>query len=349
MKLYNVEFFDTDFNYIGSQQVGDFSAEYDYLSPTNNKLNLLKSTDVEINNLMLITSMQSNEQYPGIVTDVKLKKDIKQVEFKPLISIFDVDVMHGNVTIIEQWLKAKIDETFVENADTYQNYSMIVNTTTSTAGDLDTEEPVINLYEAIVYTLKKYSIAINMTLDMLNKRIVVQIGQVPETIKTIETDLPNILDTNISIKDQGSNALNKITIMNVSEEGAGEQVIYYRDKSGNVTQTPSERIVPVVFKIITLDATSEEFNDKALEEATSQLAVEEYNNLIELKIKENDELIEAEKMQIGQKVEIIANGKSYRSVFTGIKVNNGTELLMFGAIRLELTKILKRRLKNERN
>lgn len=349
MKLYNLEFFNKDFAYVGSQQVGDFSAEYDYLSPTNNKINLLRSTDVEINNLMLITSMYTNEQYPGIVTDVKLTKNIKQVEFKPLISIFDVDVELGTVTSIEQWLKAKIDETFVSNSDTDQNYSMIVTTYSTTSGTLDTDEPIVNLYEYIIYALKKYSIAIEMSLDMANQRIVVSIGKVTEVVKTIEADLPNILDTNISIRDQGSNALNKITIINVSEEGQGERVTYYRDRAGNITTDPETRILPVVFRIITVETTSEEFEAKALEEATSQLAYEEYNNLIELKVKEDDELINPGSIKIGQQVQIIANGKAYNSVFTGLRVNNGTELLTFGSIRLELTKILKRRLKNERS
>jgi hypothetical protein len=49
-------------------------------------------------------------------------------------------------------------------------------------------------------------------------------------------------------------------------------------------------------------------------------------------------------MNIGQDVLVISEGKEYESMLTGYKFKNGKITLIFGAIRLELTKILKRRL-----
>ena len=349
MKLYNLEIFDKSFNYVGSQQIGEFKAEFDYLSPTNNNINILDETNVNINNIVAIRSLIDEEKYFGIVTDVKIRRNKKQIEFKPLISILDVDVVHGEIITIESWIKDKIEETFVNNADMLQNYQMEVTTNTSTAGSIDSDDYVVNLLETVEYCLKKYAIAVNFDIDFTSQKIKIAIGKVIKPSIVIEADLPNVIEKNISIKSQEFNSLNKITIINISEEGANETITYYRDQSGNITDEPETRIIPVQFKIVTIKAKSEEFEEQALEEATSNLAVEEYNNLIEITLAENDSLFEPWNIDIGQQVIIYSAGKAYNTVFTGYEIQNGKEKLIFGAIRLELTKILKRRLRNERN
>ena len=65
-----------------------------------------------------------------------------------------------------------------------------------------------------------------------------------------------------------------------------------------------------------------------------------YKNLIELTVKADDPMINPLTMPIGQVVNIIHEGVSYNSILTGREVKGGLVKLIFGTIRLELTKIL---------
>lgn len=65
-----------------------------------------------------------------------------------------------------------------------------------------------------------------------------------------------------------------------------------------------------------------------------------YSNNIELTVKADDPMINPLTMPIGQVVNIIHEGVSYNSILTGREVKGGLVKLIFGTIRLELTKIL---------
>lgn len=66
-----------------------------------------------------------------------------------------------------------------------------------------------------------------------------------------------------------------------------------------------------------------------------------YQNLIELTTSPDDSMIKPLEMPIGQVVNIIHDGTSYNSILSGREVQkNGLVKLIFGTIRLELTKLL---------
>ena len=66
-----------------------------------------------------------------------------------------------------------------------------------------------------------------------------------------------------------------------------------------------------------------------------------YSNLIELTMANDDGLVKPEQMEFGQQVEIISDGVAYRSILTGRERGKNTKLV-FGTVRLDLTKILRR-------
>ena len=82
------------------------------------------------------------------------------------------------------------------------------------------------------------------------------------------------------------------------------------------------------------------FASAAKEAADKQFDTDSINNLIELTVQNDDELVSPKKIAIGQMVNIITNGTSYGSILTGIERGSTTKLI-FGNIRLDLTKILK--------
>lgn len=73
---------------------------------------------------------------------------------------------------------------------------------------------------------------------------------------------------------------------------------------------------------------------------TKQFATTKFKNVIELSFIASDTMVNPLTMNISQIVEIIKDGKSYNSVLTGREIKSGLVKLIFGMIRLDLTKIL---------
>jgi hypothetical protein len=79
----------------------------------------------------------------------------------------------------------------------------------------------------------------------------------------------------------------------------------------------------------------------ANEIAKKAFSSNKYSNYIELTYQKDDSMINPLTMAIGQEVNIIHEGVSYNSILSGREIQkNGLVKLIFGTIRLELTKIL---------
>ncbi|MBQ0112685.1 MAG: hypothetical protein KBT03_06115 [Bacteroidales bacterium] len=346
MQLYNVEFFTKKLEYVGSQQISSIDLEYDYLSPDENTLNLMLETKCNIDNIICIRSLIADkDMIVGVVTTINETKKGKAVKFKSLLSLFDVPIISNQVeTTIEEWLATQISNTYITNEDIFQNIKCLdVKIKSQTYGTFEFDEDIVNLFDYVVNALKIFKISINFYLDFKNKAIIAEIGQNNSTMRVIEADLPNILSKTIELKTSANdNSANKIII--ISEDNS---ITYYKLTDGTLTVSPEDnkRILPVIFSIKKIDCTPEEFFEKAYDVAVTELADDDFNNLIELTVQEEDALINPDIFEIGQKVLIISNNVQYTTYLTGYKSQKGTITLIFGAIRLELTKKLKRRLK----
>jgi len=344
MRQYNVEIFDRSYTFRDAKQIGSFDYSFDYLSIEENTIPLPTDTKCEVGDYLFLTS--ETDYMAGIVSSVKNNKKILRVNIKPFMSWLDVEIKKEELTgYIEEYLKGIIDGLYVNNSDTYQNIIPLTTQTTSqTLGTIVLENETMKLFDVICELFKKYGVVIRFEVDSVAGQIKCLIGKNTEPQKTIEADLPNLISKNIVMKTSSMESFNKVYIFNTGEDSTGEEVTYYRDADGTITETPSERILPVVFKDVSIQAKPEDFDTKALEKAADVLAVEKNNNLIELEMLEDDSLFEPKEMNIGQDVLVISEGKEYESMLTGYKFKNGKITLIFGAIRLELTKILKRRL-----
>ena len=72
-------------------------------------------------------------------------------------------------------------------------------------------------------------------------------------------------------------------------------------------------------------------------QANSTFGSIQYSNLIELEVLNEDGI---SKLEIGQEVNVIYKGNTYKSILSAYK-RGLTTLLIFGSIRLDLTKLLK--------
>lgn len=85
---------------------------------------------------------------------------------------------------------------------------------------------------------------------------------------------------------------------------------------------------------------AEKFNYILTAYANKTFKASKYSNNIEIVVEQNDSMIKPMEMKIGQVVNIIHDGVSYNSILTGKEIKGGLVKLIFGTIRLELTKIL---------
>ena len=353
MRPYNIEIFSRSFvfklNTVSSEPV----INEDYLSPEESTLEIIdKEAKAEVGDYIRITNGKA--EYSGVISSVIRDAGSKTgISFKPFLSLFAAPILFDTnlqgTSTMEAVMADIVRAYWCNNADTAQNIEgLIVSTVSSTSTwglnlKSDTEGKhhcIVDFYNTfIVRSLEKYSIVFTASMDWQNKRINLRIGKLSEAMRTIELGLPNILDSNVIIR-QTENTVNKLIVY--SQEDYSTNRVYYLHPDGTYNTTNANRITPVVFTVQAAEVTDTTFDRAAASVAADVFGSIEYNNLIELQVKGDDSMIRPLDMQIGQTAKIIHKNKEYTSILTGRTVN-GTVVLSFGTVRLDLTKILKRR------
>lgn len=251
---------------------------------------------------------------------------------------------------LEKWLKDQIEKIYVNNTDQLQNITGLTVTVISEhrgAAIEGYETGLNNLYDIIVEAFMSYGIVCTFTMDVQRKRLNLLIGSRDTDRITIEADLGNVFEKEVTIKEAQENT-NKLIVYN--EEDYTQKIVYYLTKNNEITTEDRDRITPVICGQVTAKATTKiTFEEAAQSKVEKTLKTSEYDNLIEITVSVDDPLVRPTQLQIGQTVEIISDGMRYNTVLTGINYASEKITLIFGAIRLELTKILKRRFRENGN
>lgn len=343
MRLYNVEIFDPSLSYRSSTQVSDFEYSFDYLDIEKNDIKS-KNIDAVKGDFVRITA--NDFEICGIISDVNRNQDDVEIQYKPISKLFDINVMITDErTNVEDTIADLFADYYIRNSDVLQTLDIVrVTTESSTSGSIVENVGINNMLDLVIEALTKYDIVCRFSLDPQNKMLTLAIGKQKAAAFTIEADLPNVTDKVLTIKE-ASESLNKVTIFN--ETDLTESVTYYKGEDDTVSMTPSSRIVPVVGDVVTVKPNNNvTFAEQAEKKAVAMLKPSKYDNLIEIECMTGDELIMPLTRQIGQECRVIHDGKVYETILTGIVINNKTRLI-FGAIRLELTKMLKKRFRSE--
>jgi len=367
MRLYNIEIFDKTIEYKSNSVIEEFNYKYDYLDPEKVKIELLPDVQVAVGDFLHIFNDEA--RYIGIVEQIKDKDDgIKEVTYIDVMSlldiqtIVDVEYMTGS---LEQYIADRITELYINNPDELMNLPLSVETTTQTEdwsieADVMAEEVTtlaeVNMFDDIILpAFNSYGIVLSSEIDLNNKRINISIGKNTSDIRYLEADLPNILSKNVVI-NKIKKQINKVIVFN--QDDYTDTLTYYLHPDGSYDTDNRERLVPVEYEYaeakeeIKKEKSEIEgeddieivipFADKANEKAQAIFEKNKYDNLIEIEMFSDDELIRPDSFKIGQEVMILSDGIFYNSIYTGCEVKD-TTLLIFGTIRLELTKILKGR------
>ena len=264
MKLYNVEVFDEDFNFIFNTAVEGQQYEEDYLDPEKSKIELSGNAPIKVNHIIRLYNEDSD--YFGIVNEVKDKDDnTTDVTYTSVEGLFDQEI-RINVDEItgtyEEYIKACIDGLYVTNTDVSQRLSLSVTAVTST-NDWDfeyeienepneDEEPPVHevafiniLDDLIIPAFKIYGIVLYWKFDIPNKVIRIDITKNTDALKTIEVALPNIIDKSITVR-KVKKRINKVYIWN--KKDFEREAIYYLHSDDTFDTTDTDRVTPVVYK-----------------------------------------------------------------------------------------------------
>ncbi len=342
-QVYNVEIFSPDITYRDSAQVSELTYKYDYLDIEKNKIKLPRINATKGDYIRILGHKM---ELIGIVSDVTRKDKEYTIEYKTFNKILDVEMYMPQASgCIEEYLSGLICGQWVENEDNFQNIKGLeVMANTRTEGALDVDEGINNLFDVVAEAFEIHQIVLDWHLDVAARKVKCSIHKIEPGTFTIEADLENVLEKTITLKEscEASESVNKVIIYN--EENYRQHAIYYRQQDDTVTQNPVSRKLPVVTRAAICRATDKtSFEDAAMARATAILKPDKYDNLIEITVAPDDLLVMPELRYVGQEARIISGGNIYCTVLTGKEIKGGTVKLIFGAIRLELTKRIKRK------
>lgn len=342
MKLYKAEFFKRDFTLRAAVGVKSPELVFDYLTTEKTEITLPGAVKIARGDWAHVTDINGAVIYQGVVMDTETDKTTT-VNVAPLMSILDVTTEINRANIgedLEQFIADTIRAAFVENADDCQNVKGLrVQVGTHTKGAaLNIKSDVHDLMDIIVRALTVHNVAVTMELRPQEKAIVATVAKVYSAGRVIEADLPNVIEKNVYLMDTYG-SLNKATYIN--KDDSAQRAVYYLDgETGEPTKTPKSRITPVFFKVEYIEG-AEDFALEAEQRAREDLTPEDFDNLIEITVHEEDKLIPPEKIRIGEIVTIKANGQSWQSVLTGYEKVQDTHKFVFGYVRVDLDKILR--------
>lgn len=331
---FKAEFFDRDYNFMLFSVISEPEISIDYFT--------LDKSSISIPGLPSISrgwycriAQGTDVIYQGTVTSVTQDKSITKVQLLPLIAMFDVQVYRDRTTYtkrnLEQWIGEIIYQNFGDSGDSVQNISglaIIIDSSTSGIA-LNLKDNIHDFWTDIAKkAMESGKIAISCSMNPQSKAFDVTIKSFADTPEiTLEADLPNVISQNFTFRDDQGSA-NKCLIINKDNES--QQATFYAD----------DYTSPTVWKIETVQVGDDEtFSEAAENKASELLKKSDFDNLIELQYRADDKIVP--EVEIGQPCRIIKNGVQYHSVLTGIIRKSGQRTLVFGSIRVDLTKILK--------
>ena len=346
----NVEIFDRSLNFKTNAAVESANINVDYLDPEQNALSFRDVDAVTINDIIRISG--DGGEYFGIVSETeKQKNGITKVTIKDLASLWDeiIIVDQNDMTgTLESFIADTITGLYINNTDTAMNIDATITAETTTNDWILDLTPMadgttlckVNLFDEIILpAFKSYEILVKASIDLGEKKFVFTITKNTADPITLEADLPEVLEKNITVREAQAQ-INKLTIYN-SEDYTETPIVYYLHTDGTHSTTDTDRVLPVKWDFATAAASNnggvtKTFAENAAETAAAMFAAEEFNNLITLSY------VEYPKFKVGQHVDIISDGVIYPTIFTAIERGQQTKLI-FGMIRLSLIKTLKGR------
>ena len=336
-KAYRAEFFDRQLNFMLFEAIEEPEIKMDYL--TLDKTSVILPPQVDVQRGWFCQISDGHETiYQGVVASVSQQTASTTVYLSPMNALFDTQIYKKkstyNKTNLEGWIAGILRENFSVHSgvdgivENLQGFS--VTTLTATDGiALSLEDNIHSFwYDISKKAMESAGISIECEFDPQSKTISATIRGFADSPEiTLESDLPNVIDRTFTLSENYGNS-NKCLLIN--SENESQQMIF----------TSSDYEPPTLMTVETITtATGKTFSETASERAAEIFKKSEFNNLIELRYRQDDYIVP--QIKIGQPCRIIRSGTVYHTVLTGIISKSGVKTLIFGGIRIDLTKIMK--------
>lgn len=380
MQPFNVEIFDRDFNFIHNYTVEDIEYHEDYLTLPETVVFMSYNENVKRGNY--IRAYNDEERYEGIITSVtaSAKYDgFMNVGFKSLIALFRATFILRVAEITQYARNNSLEKLIYDYMRRYYvlgdmpdghddemqvpglSLTIISNTYNWNIGlvadmeyDYDGSTTISLIDQLIIPAMEMYKIGLYVDFDFQAKTISIEIGIKNSIPITVEANLPNVLNVNYNAKDNRDDVNTVCVTCGTDDWNVDPQfmLLYYKKNDGTWSNDPTDRILPPVYAEMAYNDPVEAYNPNIGTpqmvggQDFYQMLVKNYggtqdNNNIELTVSNDDPL--ANNFSLGDTAKIILNDTEYISIYTGKDRKNGTTTLIFGTIRMDLTKILKRR------
>lgn len=348
--MFRLDVFNNSFEYVSAVMIDDHqSIDLDYLTYSPYTIRC-KEIEAQKGFFTHITDEDNNTIADGIIADIKPEKKTQTITIRPLNALFDAAVFYAPVSDAISWLASNIQQAFMTNSDTYQNRP--INLTYTVASEqlpltgFNLHE-TINILSVMISALKTYGVVVESTLDLVNKRIRVNIFR-QEATKTILADLENLISSQVTIGDPFGST-NKATLRKIQVNDDESTTVlgdfnFYLHPDGSIDQSNTNRIQPVFWEMETLqledDMTDAQWLAAATARAKEILEPAKFDNEIILRYQQADKLVYPLELPIGAQCEIHLKGEIYASLLTGKALEGKTVTLYFGVVRTDLTKQL---------
>lgn len=269
MHPYEVEIFDKDLSlkYHTLLGVSEFSYTEDVLDPEKNKIKISSEfapTGANAPKGWFIRIFRPDEEYQGIISAFEPGEILSTVTFSQMITLFDINTYivtaELSETNIESYIKKLITSEFINNPDSLHITGLSaseITTVSSTKGifdfqDSEDERQSINLLDDLVYpAFETYSVITDVKFDPQQKKITVQIGCNSDAERTLEADLPNVTDSEFTIR-KSSKEVNKVDVFDISTSPP-VKTSFFLHPGGSWDLVDDDRIYPVFNNIQTAD------------------------------------------------------------------------------------------------
>ena len=374
MQPYNVEVFDRDFNFIHNYTIEEFEYNEDYL--TLPETTIFMSYNPNVTRGCYITVFNSKERYSGVITTVTISANYNgymNVGFKSFIAMLNAsrflkvdDIRtYAQSHSLESYIYDNIKHLYLDGLTTEAEFlgepdtdliipglelSIITNTYNweiglyrDGEGDYEDYQKVSYIDGLIIPAMKLYQVGCYVEFDFKLKKIKVKIGKKTSTPIVVETSLPNVYNTVLAQKDT-ANDVNTVDLAQTCSDPE-DPGTYYKDIYGHWSGSKVNRSLPVVYDQMEIQGFNMETGKRG--QSVIDMLIDHYggsnkdNNNVELTVNNDDPL--ATMFNLGDSAEIIINDTVYTSIYTG-KTKAKTTTLIFGTQRMDLTKILKRRI-----
>lgn len=329
LNAHKIEIYNRTFNFkdMCAYEHNSVEVNTDYLTLSSNTLTVPKLLKAQNGDYIYSTS-----GIQGIVDSVEYSKGQTEVTYKPMHSLFDVDVYYKSSALSSSlvgFFEGMIKNTFINNEDSTQN---IEGLTVECYTENDVKNATLNIVDNInnIFTLlqkalKKYRLYLDIDLQPYEKKIVARL-KINDKTRYIIAEKPYVVDSEIYIKPSNKGINKLIGYWQGHEDDSASPYIVKKDDE----QTFSKSTTKYYY-----GEDADEFRENVKNDSYELFSYDETSNFISVTINSNSYLYSG--YGIGDLGVIIYDNIRYTAILTQITTGKGLTEYVFGDIRLNLT------------